>query len=194
MIRLLKRHRIKHSEEYYYKVRAARPRTLVSRAARLIYLNKTCYNGLYRENSRGQFNVPFGRYKDPLICDKVNLRAVSKALRRAKFEARPFHSVLNRAKPGDFVYFDPPYHPISKTSDFTSYAKNGFGVDAQVELANVYAELSKNGVKVLLSNSQNEFIVKLYNGFRIDEVFATRLVNSKADRRGKISEVLISNF
>lgn len=194
LVRILKKHQRSHSEEYYYRMRARAPRSVVHRGARIIYLNKTCYNGLYRENSKGLFNVPYGRYKDPLICDEENLRAVSAVLKKARFDARSFETVLRRAKPNDFVYFDPPYHPISKTSDFTSYAKNGFGSDAQHRLAMTFKKLSAKGVKVLLSNSMSEFILELYRDYRIDQVLASRLVNSKAERRGKIAEALISNF
>src|SRR5690606_24057647 len=139
--RKLEEHRRKHSEEHYYAVRAKTPTTPAARAARIIYLNKTGYNGLYRENSRGQFNVPFGRYKNPAICDEPNLRAASAALQRAALESRHFETVLDKAKPGDLVYFDPPYHPVSKTASFTSYGKDGFGEDSQRLLARVYGDL-----------------------------------------------------
>jgi DNA adenine methylase len=183
-------------DTYYYEVRAHVPDSLLERAARIIYLNKTCFNGLFRENSKGLFNVPLGKYKNPLICDEVNLRAVATALKKTKIEARPFESVLNRAKPGDLVYFDPPYHPVSKTSSFTAYAKGGFGEDAQQELANVFRELDRAGVHVLLSNSMTDFVKELYHEYRtgIVEVFARRMVNSRADRRGKVAEVLVRNF
>lgn len=194
LIKLLKAHKKNHCEEYYYQVRAKVPDTLIERAARIIYHNKTCYNGLYRENSKGEFNSPFGRYKNPTVCDEDNLRAVSQALGRAKVEHRPFKSVLKRAKRNDFVYFDPPYHPVSKSASFTSYNKGGFGEEAQIELADVFNQLTKMGVKALLSNSMTDFVKDLYSGHKIIEVQAKRTVNSRADRRGKISEALIRNF
>ncbi len=203
VIRLLLEHKSRHDKEHYYEVRAKGRETPAGtqseRAARIIYLNKTCFNGLYRENSKGQFNTPMGRYKNPLICDEPNLRTVSKALKKAKIEQLPFASVLDRAQPDDLVYFDPPYHPVSKTASFTAYDKGGFGEDAQRELASVFAQLSENGVKVLLSNSMTGFVEDLYRSapiknLTIDTVNATRRVNSRADRRGKIGEALIRNF
>ncbi|MCL4694138.1 MAG: Dam family site-specific DNA-(adenine-N6)-methyltransferase, partial [Candidatus Hydrogenedentes bacterium] len=133
----LQRHREKHSEEYYYALRDAVPEDLFERAARIIYLNKTCYNGLFRENSRGIFNVPFGRYKNPRICDEVNLRATSEALQRADISVQSFEMVVGRAKAGDLVYFDPPYDPVSKTASFTAYDRGGFGRAEQQRLADV---------------------------------------------------------
>ena len=168
--------------------------TPMARAARIIYLNRTCYNGLFRENSKGEFNVPIGDYRNPPICDEKNLRAVAEALRKAKLEARPFECVLDRAEADDLVYFDPPYHPVSKTASFTAYAKDGFGEAEQHRLADVFAELDKRGVKVILSNSYTPFVLNLYKGFRIGKVFATRAVNSRADLRGKVSEALARNF
>ena len=188
-------HRERHSEEYYYTMRAAVPDDLYERAARIIYLNKTCYNGLFRENSRGEFNVPFGRYKNPNICDEPNLRAASLALSRANVYARSFAAVVQHAKPGDLVYFDPPYHPVSKTASFTAYDKAGFGIEAQERLAEVAHALHKKGVKFLLSNSYTGLIRTLYDPhFEVERVYATRQVNSRADRRGKVSEALIRNF
>ena len=162
VIRLLKQHR--HSETYYYKVRARNPEKmgLAARAARIIYLNKTCYNGLFRENKSGQFNVPFGRYKNPTICDEPNLRAVSQILQRTDIASRPFSAVLDIARPGDFVYFDPPYHPASSTASFTSYARNGFNERDQILLRDVFAELGQKGVRVMLSNSDTPFVREAY--------------------------------
>jgi DNA adenine methylase len=196
VINRLKLHRDRHCEEYYYAVRAHVPVETVDRAARFIYLNKTCYNGLYRENSRGLFNVPMGRYKNPLILDEDNLRAVSRALKRTRLEEASFLSVRKNAREGDLVYFDPPYHPVSKTANFTSYEKSGFGAEEQRLLAETAAALTRKGVKVILSNSYTDFICDLYrdHGFTVEEVFAKRNVNSRADRRGKVSEALIRNF
>jgi DNA adenine methylase len=196
VIELLLEHKEWHNTEYYYAMRGTVPDDLYERAARIIYLNKTCFNGLFRENSSGIFNVPLGRYKNPNICDETNLRAAAQALARANVGVQPFESVLQRAQAGDLVYFDPPYHPVSKTASFTAYDKTGFGMDAQQRLADVARELDKNGVKVILSNSMTDFICGLYKHthFIIDQVYATRVVNSRADRRGKIAEALIHNF
>ena len=194
VIELLHQHKEQHCKRHYYAVRAKVPDDLFEQGARIIYMNRTCFNGLFRENSKGLFNVPMGRYKDPKICDEVNLRRVSEALRKTKLETRPFETVLDRAEPGDFVYFDPPYHPISKTSSFTAYDKGGFGEAEQRELASVFAELDRHGAKVVLSNSMTGFVKKLYSGFRIETVPATRRVNSRADRRGAIDEALVANF
>ena len=200
LIALLKRHKARHSEEHFYKVRALGEgpektrKTLPERAARIIYMNKTCYNGLYRENSKGGFNSPFGRYKNPQICDEQNLRAVSKALKKAKIEHRHFEDVVKLAKPGDLVYFDPPYHPVSKTASFTSYDRGEFGEDSQRLLARVYGSLTEKRVKVILSNSMTDLIQELYSAYTIDKVSANRSVNSRADRRGKVSEALVRNF
>jgi DNA adenine methylase len=195
VIARLREHAKHHSEEHYYAVRARLPDDFYERAARIIYLNKTGFNGLYRENSRGGFNVPFGRYKNPLICDEPNLRATATALRHARIEARHFERVLDHAEPGDLVYFDPPYNPLSKTASFTSYEKSGFGEDSQRLLAHVAEELGRRNVKVLLSNSMTPLVRELYEkAFAVEEVFATRNINSRADRRGPIAEALICNF
>jgi DNA adenine methylase len=193
VIELLRQHQAHHAEAYYYTVRAQTPQSLPERSARIIYLNKTCYNGLFRENRKGQFNVPLGRYTNPTICDEVNLRAASEALQGAVLEVRPFDTVLDRTREGDFVYFDPPYHPLSRTSSFTAYSKDSFGEAQQRRLAAVFAELAGRGVKVLLSNSMTDLVRELYRGFAIDEVLASRAVNSKSGRRGKVSEALIQS-
>lgn len=194
IVKRLEHHKARHGETYYYDVRSRVPDDAVDRAARIIYLNKTCYNGLYRENRKGEFNSPFGRYKNPQICDAENLRAVSEALKRAKIECRHFQSVVKHAERGDLVYFDPPYHPVSKTASFTGYDRGGFGEDSQRLLATVYAQLAEKGAKVLLSNSMTEFIEALYGSYTVDSVNANRAVNSRADRRGKVAEALVRNF
>lgn len=188
-------HKAVHGHDHYYAVRACVPEEAVARAARIIYLNKTCYNGLYRENSRGKFNVPMGRYNNPLICDEENMLAVAKALGRAKIRRQSFAAVLDDAVPGDFVYFDPPYDPVSKTSSFTGYAKGGFGEGEQRALADVFRELSRRGVMALLSNSITPLIEKLYGdkAYCFDKVYASRSVNSRGDRRGKVVEALIQS-
>lgn len=194
LIHVLRTHASHHTRDYYYNLRGSEPKNLAERAARMVYLNRTCFNGLYRENSRGEFNVPLGRYKNPKICDAENLRAVSTALQQAKLECRHFDTVLDRAKSGDFVYFDPPYVPLSKTSSFTAYDRNGFGETEQRKLASVFAELDRRSVKVLLSNSMTPLVRELYAGFRVDTIYANRAVNSRADRRGKVAEALVRNF
>lgn len=194
VIRLLKGHKKRHSKDYFYEVRASVPRSPTKRAARTIYLNKTCFNGLHRENSKGLFNAPMGKYKNPLICDEENLRAVSRALLKATIDVSSFENVLERAKRGDLVYFDPPYHPLSKTAFFTAYSKGGFNEDSQRRLSEVFATLARRGVRVMLSNSKTELIRELYADFYLTEVMAMRQVNSKADARGKIPELLVTSF
>lgn len=185
-----------YEREHYYRVRALRPEelSLPERAARVIYLNKTCYNGLYRENRRGQFNVPFGRYKNPTICDEPNLRAASRVLQGVDIARRHFSTVLDHAQPGHFVYFDPPYHPVSTTASFTAYDRSGFGPNDQRQLRDVFAALGERGVRAMLSNSDTPFIRELYAGFSIDQVHAARAVNSKANGRGKVAEVIVRNY
>ncbi|MGE0488278.1 MAG: DNA adenine methylase [Vulcanimicrobiota bacterium] len=189
----LAEHRARHGHDYYYATRALDPESLTptARAARLFYLNKTCYNGLYRVNSRGLFNVPMGRYKKPAIFDPGRLEAASLALQGVKLEVEPFDRVMRRARPGDLVYFDPPYQPLSATSNFTSYTKDNFGEAEQRRLAEVFAKLAQRGVSVMLSNSSAPLIRELYRDFRQIEVQAHRFINSKASRRNKIKELLI---
>lgn len=161
-------------------------------AAWLIYLNKTCYNGLYRVNKKGQFNVPFGRYENPTICDTENLRACSRALRNTSLVVGDFEETVAGALPGDFVYFDPPYVPLSKTSNFVAYDKTGFTKDDHVRLRDCALRLKQRGVHVLLSNSSAPFVRELYEkDFELIEVGARRAVNSKAERRGEVKEYII---
>ena len=194
VIRLLKIHKRRHCEDYFYQVRACVPTTQAGRTARIIYLNKTCFNGLYRENSKGKFNVPFGRYVNPNICDEENLRGVAATLRNVDIEARDFTAATKLIRRGDLVYFDPPYNPVSKTSGFTDYAKGGFGVDAQEKLARTFAVLAQRGAHVILSNSLTPLMKELYKDFPISEVSAKRSVNSRTDRRGEVMEVLVTTF
>jgi len=194
VVRLLHEHKHAHSEAHFYRVRAQVPATLAERAARIIYLNRTCFNGLYRENSKGQFNTPFGRYRTPLICDEENLRAVAAALRSVDIGASGFVEAVAPARAGDLVYFDPPYAPLSKTSDFTAYSKGGFGAADHELLAAVFADLAQRGVKLMLSNSLTPGTNTLYEGFNLYRVQARRSINSKSDRRGEIAEVLVTNF
>lgn len=196
VIELLQDHKQQHSQTYYYAIRAQTTLTHpVERAARLLYLNKTCYNGLYRENSKGHFNVPMGSYKKPAICDPELLRAASGALQAATLRQETFEFVLKRAtSPRDFVYFDPPYYPISATSNFTGYNRYGFTAADQGRLREVFGTLAKRGVQVMLSNSDCFFIRDLYQGFPMHTIHAARAINSKACRRGKITELLITSY
>ena len=185
-----------YERAHYYRVRALDPANLSrpERAARVIYLNKTCYNGLYRENRKGQFNVPFGRYKNPTICDEPNLRAASRVLQGVDIGRRHFCTIVHYAQPGDFVYFDPPYHPLSATANFTAYDRSGFGPDDQRQLRDVFAALGERGARAMLSNSDTPFVRELYDGFAIDQVHVARAVNSKASGRGKVAEVIVRNY
>jgi DNA adenine methylase len=194
-------HKQQHSFEHYYAVRS---QTVidqewfvcghnVERAARLIYLNKTCFNGLYRENSKGHFNVPMGSYKNPIIYEPTALRGVAERLKSATIAHDSFDAVLGKAKTHhDFVYFDPPYYPISATSKFTSYNRYSFHEADQVRLRDTFTTLAQRGVKVMLSNSDCPFIRDLYSGFTVHTIYASRNINSKADKRGKITEVLVT--
>lgn len=197
LIKTLKKH--KTDKEYFLKVRAQDPNALnkLSVASRFIFLNRTCFNGMYRVNSKGGFNVPYGKYSNPLICDEDNLRKVSKALRYVDIKHQDYKEVLKKAKKGDFVYFDPPYYPVSKTASFTSYTAESFLDKEQTELRDTFLELNKKGCFVMLSNSDTPFINKIYSGFkgiRISKVEAGRAINSNGLGRGKITEVLVTNY
>lgn len=195
LIFLLEEHQKRHNQDYYYLVRSHNRGTNVEKAARLIYLNKTCFNGLYRENSKGEFNVPIGRYKNPAICNPEGLRSASVALQISKVEVRPFDAVLDYAKTEqDFVYFDPPYYPLSNTSNFTAYSRDAFNKLDQIRLKDTFAELARRKVKVMLSNSDCSFIRELYQDFNIHEILAARAINSNAKKRGKITELLITSY
>jgi DNA adenine methylase len=182
-----------HDREHYYAVRdvAAAGATLAERAARVIYLNRTCYNGLYRENRAGRFNVPMGRYTKPRICDRQALLAAAAALQAARIESRPFTDVLDRARPGDLVYLDPPYVPLSASASFTSYHRAGFGPRQQEVLRDVFAALVAQGVAVILSNSDTPRVRSLYSAFPCDRVRVARPINSRASSRGVVAEVII---
>lgn len=193
----LKKHKI--DKEYFLKVRAQDINKLsdIATASRFIFLNRTCFNGMYRVNSKGGFNVPYGAYTNPKICDAENLRRVSKALQNVEIKHQDYKAILKIAKKGDFIYFDPPYYPVSKTASFTSYTKEGFLDKEQLELRDAFVELSKKGCFVMLSNSDTPFINKIYSnlkGVRINKVFAGRMINSDASGRGKITEVLVTNY
>ena len=185
-----------YDKKFYYDMRQKNPLEMsgLHRAARMIYLNKTGFNGLYRVNSKGIFNVPFGRYRNPLICDEANLRGCAVALKTARIECRSFESVLDVAQKGDLVYFDPPYIPLSKSAYFTAYEKGGFGMANQELLSRVFSELDQKGVFVILSNSDVPWIDDAYQPFNIRRIKALRMVNSDSSRRGKVGEVLVTNF
>ena len=195
----LKKH--KNEKEYFYKIRNIdrnpqeyNNKSDVERASRTIFLNKCCFNGLFRVNSRGEFNVPFGKYKNPKFCDKENLLTVNKVLKNIRIVNGDFQECLKFVKKDDFVYFDPPYQPISETSNFTSYTKENFSKKDQVRLFEVYEELDNRGCRLMLSNSYNDFILELYDNFNIKTVYAKRAINSDATGRGEIKEVLIINY
>ncbi len=167
----------------------------VGRAAQLMFLNRTCFNGLYRVNGKGLFNVPFGRYVNPSICDEENLRAVSVALKKVEIVSGDFSNVVREANEGWFVYFDPPYRPISSTSAFCDYTQGGFDDAEQRRLADCCRRLDVAGCQWMLSNSDppDGFFDELYRGFLIERVQAARSINSKASGRGKISEIIVTN-
>ncbi|HHY58388.1 MAG TPA: DNA adenine methylase [Chloroflexi bacterium] len=198
VIAILRKHEANHSHDYYYHVRAADRKmhqlTQVEKAARLIYLNRTCYNGLYRVNRKGQFNVPIGSYQAPKIVFEDTLRAASRALQPANLHIRKFESVLDYAQAGDFIYFDPPYVPISKTASFTSYTLDSFSDENQHQLAEVFGELSRRGCYCMLSNSYSPLTLNLYRDYRIETVRAIRAVNSNGGARGAINEVVVLNY
>lgn len=202
LIRNLEIHLDKHSEEYYYEIRA-KDRiesynlwTDAQKAARFIYLNRTCYNGLYRVNSKGFFNVPFGKYKNPKIVDVELLSEVSRYLNENHIFILngDFETALTSAKINDFVYIDPPYDPVSTTAAFTSYSNDGFNKEDQIRLKELFDNLNARGCKVLLSNSNTEFINDLYKDYKIELVTAARNINSVASKRGKVYEVLVMNY
>ncbi len=203
LINRLQEHAARHGREHYYAVRAldrgAQPLAPVEQAARMIYLNRTCYNGLYRVNRQGYFNTPPGSYTAPRIVQAATLGAASAALADAALadaalRVATFDAVLEWAQPGDFVYFDPPYDPVSRTASFTSYTRHSFGEPEQRRLAEVFAELARRGCYCMLSNSYTPLILDLYRGFDIQIVQATRAINSKGDARGAVKEVIVRNY
>ncbi len=200
-------------KEYFYSVRFElnenRPSinyneyndSWVERTAQIIFLNRTCYNGLFRVNSRGEFNVPFGKYKNPLICSEENLRSVSELLQRTEIRLGDFSDCECFVDASTFVYFDPPYRPISKTASFTSYSRYDFNDTAQLRLASFYRLLHRKGAKLMLSNSdpknenpKDHFFDEAYKEFRIVRVKANRMINCNAEKRGAINELLVLNY
>jgi DNA adenine methylase len=173
----------------------------VERTAQLIFLNRTCYNGLFRVNSKGAFNVPFGRYRNPRICDAANLRAVAALLQQTEIRYGSYKDCAAVVDENTMVYFDPPYRPISKTANFTAYSKQVFDDKAQTDLARFYRSLDQRGARLMLSNSDpknvdldDSFFEDTYAGFRIERVHASRRINSQAEKRGPIHELLILNY
>ncbi|GBF23847.1 hypothetical protein MnTg01_00175 [archaeon MnTg01] len=186
------------SKSYYYSVRESNPKSQIEKVSRLLFMNRTCFNGLYRVNSKGKFNVPLGRYSNPNIVQEENLRSVNQFLNHNKIiiKCQDFSSTVEKAKKGDFVYFDPPYQPVSKTANFTSYTNGNFGLNDLKRLAKVSNELAKKGVNVLLSNSSTKQVRELFSSkaWEIFEIQANRAINSDSNNRTGHSELLIKNY
>jgi DNA adenine methylase len=192
----------KNESNYFYEIRALdrtaafEKLTDVERASRIIYLNKTCYNGLYRVNNSGEFNSPFGKYKNPNIVNEPTLRAVSFYLNsnNVRIENTDYETILNEADKNSFVYLDPPYHPVSGSSNFTGYVQGGWDESDQIRLKEACDLLDKKGIKFLQSNSCTDFIKHLYADYHIHIVKANRAINSDSEKRGEVEEVLIKNY
>lgn len=198
LIELLKKYKIKHQKkgkDFYLKIRKQDVDIMskLSRAARFIYLNRTCFNGLYRVNSKGGFNVPMGSYKNPGICQEKELREISNLLQKTEIKIQSFEKILSKVKKNDFVYFDPPYYPLSKSS-FTKYSKDDFLEEGHRKLFNLFVSLDEKGCNVMLSNSNAKFIRELYKKYKPKFVRASRMINCNAEKRGKIKEVVIINY
>jgi len=196
LIKSLNKHKVKHNMEYYYKIRSLNPKGLsdIERASRFIYLNKTCFNGLYRVNSNGKFNVPMGSYKNPAIIQDKDLLVISNLLAEVEIKNISFEEITKYATVGDFIYFDPPYYPLNKTSSFTTYTKDSFLENEQKTLAKVFSDLHNKGCKLMLSNSDTNLIKHLYKDFNIHFVKANRMINCDATKRGKINEIVVTNY
>lgn len=190
------------SREYFNSLKISRGEdNKIERAAYMIFLNKTCFNGLYRVNKKGMFNVPMGSYKNPMICDEENLRIVSEKLKNVTIVCGDYKKSAEFIDESTFVYFDPPYRPITKTANFTAYSENAFDDKKQIELATFISEMDEKGAKVLISNSdpknsdiEDSFFDDLYAGLNITRTEASRMINSNGKARGKIKELIISNF
>lgn len=199
LIALLEKHEKNYRKSpasYYYRLRSEQPNDCLEAAARFIALNKTCYNGLYRVNKSGKFNVPIGSYRNPTICDRNQLRSASAALKYsdAKIVTSDYRNSLKKAQMGDFVYLDPPFSPLSRTANFVDYTKNGFDERDQIELAKVFRDLDRKECKVLLSNSNTRFIRDLYSGFEQSRARVLRAISCKGSMRTGYSELLVSNY
>lgn len=195
LIEDLKKLRQLHNKENYYKIRAEDPKLLsnLTRATRFIYLNKTCFNGLYRVNSKNEFNVPIGSYKNPQIFSEEDLREISKLLQNVEIKHASFEECIKWARKNDFIYLDPPYYPLKKES-FTTYTKEKFLDKEQKKLKEIFDELNKKGCKVMISNSDTKFIKDLYGEYHQAVVMASRMINCDATKRGKIKEIVITNY
>jgi DNA adenine methylase len=197
LVQQLEKYKKKHNKEFYYQIRALdrsdnfEKLDNLKRAARFIYLNKTCFNGLYRVNSKGYFNTPIGSYKNPNIADKETILNASKALQNAIINHQTFNEITNNTNSNDFIYLDPPYYPLTKTASFTAYDKDAFLDDKQKQLFTLFRKLHDNKCVVIKSNSDTSFIKNLYQKYTIDFVQANRFINSKSSGRNKINEVLI---
>ena len=188
----------KNSYSYYYSVRDSEPKGQIEKTSRLIFLNRTCFNGLYRVNSKGKFNVPLGRYSNPNIVNEENILAVSNILQSKKvsIKCQDFGTVLDNAKKGDFVYFDPPYQPISQTANFTSYTTRDFTINDLKRLSKVCQDLDSRGCKILLSNSNCKEVTQTFskNSWKVVKIQANRAINSNSKKRTGHSELLIKNY
>jgi DNA adenine methylase len=193
LVKELKDRRYKYDRRVYLRIRAEDPAGFdqLRRAARFLYLNRTCFNGLYRVNRDGEFNTPFGKYDNPLICDEENLRAVSAALKHVKLVCADFSTIVEKAKKGDGVYFDPPYLPISKTASFTAYSAGGFGLGDHYKLAGYFRELVGMGVNVVLSNSLSEKTRGMYSDFDVKELTGARSIGGPAEYRVPVKEMMV---
>lgn len=188
---------VEERKEFYYSIRNKYNKLEnkdFKKSIYFLFFNKTAFNGVYRENSKGGFNVPIGAYKNPKILDENNILIVARSLRDITILNSSYKTAVKKAKKGDFVYFDPPYHPLSKTSSFTTYSKDNFSEKDQTELRDLFVELDKKGVLVMLSNSNTDFIKKLYKGYKQIPVSATRMVNSNSAKRGSIQEIVVINY
>ena len=203
LIEKLKEHRDNSSEEYFYSIRALdRDKEVfenmmnVERAARIIYLNKTCYNGLFRVNSSGEFNSPWGRYKNPNITNETTINALHTYFNKANITIKcgDYREALKGIRKGAFIYFDPPYMPISSSASFTGYTAGGFGEQEQIALKEQCDALNEKGIKFLVSNSSCPFIEELYKDYIVEHVNAKRAINANPQKRGEIKEVLIRNY
>ena len=186
----------KNDKDFYYEIRSQDQNLLspLDRAARLIYLNRTCFNGLYRVNKSGQFNVPFASYKNPNIVQTERIMAASNTLNDTVVFNASFEEVLVNAKKGDFIYLDPPYYPKDVYSDFKRYNKEQFYKDDHQKLADLYDELSQRGCYVMLSNSDTTYTRELYKKWRVDTVYAKRMINRDASKRGEVTEIIVTNY
>lgn len=194
LINETKKHR--YEKKYYYNLRSIDPSKLsdVERASRILFLNKTCFNGLYRVNKKGQFNVSFGDYNNPVIVDETTLRNASKAFQIANVFHADFEIVLNNAQKNDFIYLDPPYVPLSATSDFTQYTSNSFNISDHKRLKDAFDTLKARGCYVMLSNSATDFVTNLYAGYNIKTVNVSRAINSNPAKRGAVKELIILSY